>query len=197
MTEEFAYRASEALEAAVRGALRRVDEWDRKVLLPWQDDNPTTAPLWVRKSHGTPVDKRCVGFADSRPDAPPPEGLSRNAKRQELIPARGAAGDPWRDLLDTFNTRPGVADAFALHGVELAILDVEHHRLRYPAILISQHVDDTGLWLKYGGIAPRECEHLTAIPVSEYHLALETLEAREDARKIERETVAAGGPVEA
>lgn len=194
---EFAYRASEELEAAVRTAERAVREWDETVLLPWQDEHPDVAPLWVRKSHGTPVDKVCVGFTDSRPDEVPPEGLSRNRQRRELVPARGAKGDPWRELMDRFNTRPGLGDTFALHGVELAVLDVEYSRLRWPAILLSVAPGETGLWLKYARLAPRACEHLTEIPLSEFHLAREAIETRAQARAIEAQTAALAAPVEA
>lgn len=194
-TQEFAFRASEALEAAVRDALGRVDHWDRTVLLPWQDEHPDIAPLWRRDAFGTSADRECVGFTDNHPDRDPPAGLSRNRKRQELRPARGEAGDTWREWVDLFNTRPKVAPVFALHGVELAVTDIEFSRLRHPAILISGESGESGLWLKYGRLAPRETEHLTAIPVSEFHRAMEALDERDADRAARRADAPA--PVEA
>ena len=194
--QEFAYRASAELEAAVRDALARVDEWERTVFLPWCDAHPgAPAPLWVRQVHGTGVDRTCVGFADVDPVADPPEGLSRNRKRRELVPVPGAVGEPWREAMRLFNTRPTVSGVFALHGVETYLIDFEHSRAHRPGVLVSDAPGESGLWLKYA-MRPRDCGHLTPVPVSSFYQEMERLDAAGGAREAQRVAVAAGGPVE-
>ena len=171
-----AYRASDQLAAALRQRREELSAWSAQVVA-WDAEHPDTPMLWSRSAFGG--DKRLCGFADKRPDQPPPAGLSRAQSRVELIPARGRKGDPWREVVATFDTSPSIDEVFRDHDVQPYLIVHEHGRCYTPGIW-----EDGDTWwitctvpLFDGGEHP----HLTPAPLSEYYAAKEAADARKDA----------------
>lgn len=166
--EKHAYQASEELAAALRAVSDDIRRFHREVQGPWDAEHPDTPSLWVRGM----TDRRCVGFKD--PGGEVPAGLSRSQDRTELIPARGKAGDPWRVALTTLNDGPKTGDVFGRFGIDPTILRVDHGRMYYPGILITEDA----VFLTWAVPFDHPGPHLSPVPLSVYYAALEQSEAQ-------------------
>ena len=96
MSDLHAYRASDELATALRSF---ADEYGTCVDAVWRWDNENPGTKLVFLGGGFGPDPSLVGFSDSADEVP--KGLSRNQQRDWLIPARGKAGDPWRQILES------------------------------------------------------------------------------------------------
>lgn len=168
MTDKRAYRASVEFAAALRAVEGEIARFRRDVVATWDAEHPETPSLWVQRA--VSVDRDCVGFKDSGGEVP--AGLSRAKTRIELLPARGKAGDPWREAMGTLNNGPKASPIFRQFAIDPGILRVDHGRYYTPGILVTP--DE--VFLTWG--VPREelSEHLTEVPLSEYYAALERSE---------------------
>lgn len=178
--ERFAYRASEQFDAALRARLGEQFEFDQAVVGAFHDKHPGVRPVWRAGSPLCVADREVIGgFEDAHPDEDPPAGLQRSAKRRELAPVLGAAGDYWRQAVAEFNRRPSMRNVFRDHLVDVFVAydDGRLHRLCTPGVHVE--VDrPAGVWLLYPGAEPSPTEHLSAVPLSEFYAAIEAFEAR-------------------
>lgn len=168
--DKYAYRTSDALAAALRRHKQDCDDFYRDVLGPWERAAGEINSLW-RRTIG--VDMECLGFSDLHPDRPPPAGLSRRKGREELIPARGVAGQPWRDDLTKLRTRPRLSTVFAEFGVQIEIPRTEHHRFYVPGVLVTTDA----AYIFWGCDYPNSNAHLTPVKLSEFYAAREAHDA--------------------
>lgn len=164
--DKYAYRASDALAAALRRHKQDCDAFYRDVLGPWEKAAGEINSLW-RRTIG--VDLECLGFSDPQPNEPPPNGLSRRKGREELIPARGAAGQPWRDDLALLRTRPRLSAVFTEFEVQVEIPHVERHRFYVPGVLVTADA----AYIFWGCDYPNGNAHLTPVKLSEFYAAQE------------------------
>lgn len=164
--DKYAYRVSDALAAALHQHDQVCKDFYRDVLGPWEKAAGEINSLW-RRTIG--VDMECLGFSDPRPDKPPPDGLSRRKGREELIPARGAAGQPWRDDLALLRTRPRLSAVLKEFGVQIEIFRPDLHRFYVPGMLIT----DTASYIFWAVEYPNDNAHLTLVKLSEFYAAQE------------------------
>ena len=163
MSDKYAYQASDELAAALRSAEVDLRQFHQEVQAAWDAEHPDTPSLWARGM----VDRKCVGFKDPGGDVP--VGLSRSKQRVELIPARGKVGDSWREALVKLNSGPKIGDVFGRFGIDPTILVVDHGRLYYPGILVT----DDAVFLTWGAPIESPGPHLTPVPLSAYYAAAE------------------------
>jgi hypothetical protein len=165
--EKHAYRASDEFTAALKARNEENMRFFREVIEPWDDAHPDTRSLWARNSFS--LERRCVGFSDPGGTAPP-EGLSRNREREELLPKRGKAGEPWRKALAALNRNPSIGPVFTAYGVDPLVW--EGHRICTPGMIEAPD----GLFVTWSAPHPEPGEHLEKVALSEYYAAVERAE---------------------
>jgi hypothetical protein len=168
MPDKYAYRASKELAAALNDYDQACRVFQHEVIDPWEAAHPEVNSLWVIHF----VDTVVVGFSDLGGDVP--EGLSRAKNRQELLPKRGASGQPWRDALTLLGKRPRLSTVFRKFGIDTTILCVDQGR-RYTAGLAATPL---GTFIFWGMEHPNPGEHLTPVPLSVFYTAREALDAQ-------------------
>lgn len=103
MSTIHAYRASDELASALREHRARFTEF-LETVHRFDREHPGNELVWVQDPFA--ADQRPVGFRDGGDLVP--AGLSRAKSRAWLRPARGAAGQPWRDTLVAMAKRPAL-----------------------------------------------------------------------------------------
>jgi hypothetical protein len=114
------YRARPDLAAALRAFAIAREEFVDTVVKPFIAEHPLHEPQINSWSQGV------IGFADGAPNDLPPVGLSRSQRRGYLIPARGAAGQGWRDHIARLNAAPKLPAVLGEHGVPELVEDLGH-----------------------------------------------------------------------
>lgn len=175
-TEPVAYRVSTSFARAYR-AFVAVERTARQAIIDYNEQHPGRE-LVVQKDR---VDHEItiVGFADPDRKQPPPDGLSRSAKRDYLIPQRGPSGEPWRKVIADLSAFPELGETvFRPHRVSPYFIDSDAGLIRTAGIYdYGEH----GVFLRIGAPYPKMSEHLTPVPLSEFYAAKEAHEADEQA----------------
>jgi hypothetical protein len=167
MSDTHAYRASDALAAAIQTRSDEAHHFALTVIKPWDETHPDTRSLWRKQAFG--LDKDCVGFDD--PESPtPPAGLSRSKQRHELIPARGRSGDPWREALKYLNLKPRIGPVFTAFGIDPVVWHGN------GVFTCGCRITPDGVFLTWDVRHPEPGEHLIPVPLSEYYAAMESAE---------------------
>lgn len=105
MTELYFYRASTELAERLRAYTEAAAYYRDKIVRPFVELHPNNEAV---QSNWT---KKVIGFRDGTPNDSAPEGLSRNQKRNYLIPKRGQAGDYWHSKMVELNERKPLLSA--------------------------------------------------------------------------------------
>jgi hypothetical protein len=171
VSEIYAYRANDELTKAWREYQAQRDEHIKAVVDPFVAKYPNHTPL---------VDnwQKIIGFSDGDPKNPPPAGLSRSQRRNYLMPARGKAGDEWREWMKklAFPTRRSeVLREFGL-GDRLYVGSDGRHFLGHPAAV---DFGEDGVFVYMGCEIDPLPECVTAVKRSEFYAAQERAEARQ------------------
>lgn len=111
MSDLHFYRADEELTLALRQLRQDSAEFVERVIKPFVAEFPDNEPVQSNWNH------QIIGFRDGKLDAPPPEGLSRNKKRDYLIPKSGKIGESWHARLLALNERPTLSDVLKTFGI--------------------------------------------------------------------------------
>lgn len=191
MGEPHPYRADGELAAALR-LHGDVDQEFLDTVRAWNAEHPGTEILWSRGVFS--ADDRPVGFADGHEQAP--AGLSRRRERRYLIPRRGAAGAPWRDLLAWAGTRPSLDKVLRRFGVPThadgptrddlshAVAPTQWADCGEDGVVVFNHYDLVARRLIDGPAEPQSLtRHLTPMPLSEFYAIKERLDAARAAEK--------------
>jgi hypothetical protein len=113
------------------------------------------------------------GFANGA--ATVPEGLSYRRGRDYLLPMRGVAGKPWRDVLDRFNRGvPNISEFLSDRKIPSYVLDADRSMLCHLSI---QDYGDHGVFLTIGTALRLSNDRLALVPLSEFYAAKEAFES--------------------
>jgi hypothetical protein len=116
MSERHFYQAGRLLATALRGYSASFGLFTETVVKPWMAEHPGSDPVLNL------IGQQVIGFKDEAAGKLPPAGLSRNSRRDFLIPVRGAAGQPWRDAMAKFNKAPKLRDILRFFEIPSEIL---------------------------------------------------------------------------
>lgn len=170
MGEIYAYRANDELTEAWRSVIADRARHIETVVEPFQEEHPNHHPLvnnW----------ERVLGFTDGAPHEPPPAGLSRSQRRNYLIPARGKAGDVWRDhmrRIDLPCTKGELFKKFGL-GEQLYVGSDGRHFLGKPNAV---DFGEDGVFVYTGYEIETVPECLSPVKLSEFYAAQERAQER-------------------
>lgn len=169
-TINFAWKASPQFTEALRTRQAEREQWFEDVVGSWNDAHPNQS-LYGSNGSALTFDLVVDGFADGDRKSPVPVGLSRATSRAYLKPARGAAGAPWREALETFTNCPSLDEVFQDHGAAVYVL-ADHS-------LCRANLFDTGdamfIYSSADLSLKRPSEHLTAVKLSEFYAAKEAM----------------------
>jgi hypothetical protein len=184
MSDLHAYRASAELAAALIEYQQEHRAFGEKITA-WDLEHPGNELLWRRGPWS--ADQTPCGFADKHGDAP--AGLSRCKERRFLIPKRGPAGAPWRDVLAWAGTGPSLDKVLRRFDVPPSAdgpyRDDLSHRVA-PTQWANCGADGVVVVNRYDLVREREeggpepkplTRHLTPIPLSEFYTIKERAEA--------------------
>lgn len=168
MSEPYVYTTTSELWTAWGENEQKRTAFIRSVVEPWDTAHPDAKIAWATDPGG--ADQIPLGFVDS--GQPLPVGLSRAQTRRYLIPARGKAGQPYRDALEQMKGLPTRTTVFRRFGIETRTLGggLGDGRARW-CMTQAARLDGVLFVISHG--SPLSSPHLVTAKLSEFHAAKE------------------------